>query len=92
LVRASGKLPKRGLTEIQDVEQKAVRAVRVQVGRTVVLDVVLMSKSGKLERDRGWDGDSGELLTRIAREATVEAVAEGAVHLKGLPMVKETAV
>jgi hypothetical protein len=92
LVRASGKLLKRGLTEIHDVEQKAVRAVRVQVRRTVVHGVVVMGMSGKLERDGGWGGDSGELLTRVAREATVEAVAEGAVHLKGLPMVKDKAV
>jgi hypothetical protein len=43
----------------------------------------VVSRSGKLERERG--GDAGE--------ATVVAAAVvGAVHLKGLPMVKETLV
>ena len=37
-------------------------------------------------------GHSGELVTRSAREATVEAATVGAVHLKGLPIVKEVAV
>jgi hypothetical protein len=46
LVRASGKLPKRGLTEIHDVEQEAVRAVRVLVRRTVVRGEVVMIRRG----------------------------------------------
>jgi hypothetical protein len=92
LVRASGKLPKRGLTAIHDVEQKAVRAAVVQVRRNVMLGEVAMSWRGKLERKEGWGGDSGELVARSAREATVQAVTVGAVHLKGLPMVKEVVV
>jgi hypothetical protein len=91
-VRASRKLPKRGLTEIHDVEQKAVRAVMVLVRQKEVLGAVVVSRSGKLEREEGWGGDSGELVTRSAREATVEADMVGAVHLKGLPMVKATAL
>jgi hypothetical protein len=45
-----------------------------------------------LERKEGYGGGSEELVTRSAREATVEAVTVGAVHLKGLPRVKEVAV
>jgi hypothetical protein len=48
----------------------------------------MVSRSGKLERERG--GDAGESVIRSAREAIAEAAAVGAVHLKGLPMVKET--
>ena len=48
MVRASGKLPKRGLTEIHDVEQKAVMVVWVLVRRTVVHGEVVASRSGKL--------------------------------------------
>jgi hypothetical protein len=91
LVRASGKLPKRGWTEIQDVEQKAVRALRELVPRTLVRAEVVISCSGKLDREEVGGGDTGELETRSASVAAVEAVTVGAVHLKGLPMVKDTA-
>jgi hypothetical protein len=48
----------------------------------------MVSRSRKLERG----GDAGESVIRSAREATVVVAAVGAVHLKGLPMVKETLV
>jgi hypothetical protein len=49
-----------------------------------------MSWSGKLEREESCGDDAGERVARSARVATDEAVMVGAVHLKGLPMVKET--
>lgn len=86
MARASRKLKKRGLTEIHDVGQKEAIVLRVQVRWVVGHGEVVMSRSGKLERERG--GDAGESVIRSARKATAAAV--GAVHLKWLPMVKET--